>query len=147
MLFHSCPRMPPKSSPRPPKTPPKSTNLGPRWSQDFPSSDQDAQLDTIMDPLGPNLEPSWPQLRTSGAQLRRNSGRNAPNMPKRNRRPLQTTISLEFGPLQATIFNDFDYILQVLPALFCTLRPTFESFFRPLWATIFMHPGAVPCIS
>ena len=60
LLFHPCPRMSPKSSPRPPKSPPKSTSLGPRCPQDFPSSAQDAHLDAIMEHLGPNLEPCWP---------------------------------------------------------------------------------------
>ena len=67
-------------------------------------------------------------------------------LPEGTRKTLQTTIFFDSGPLQATIFNDFGYILQVFPELFRTLRPTFKSFFRPIWASIFIHPGAVPCI-
>ena len=138
--------MPPKSSPRPPKTLPKSTMLGPRCPQDLPSSAQDAHLNAIMEHLGPtwcHLGPNFTHLEPNFVE---NSDRIAPNMSGRTRRPFQIMIFLDFGPLQAPIFNKFGYILQVFQALFCILRPTSDLFFRRLWTTIFIHLGTVPCI-
>ena len=118
-------------------------------AQDAPKTSQVQLKMPILTPLWTIWGPTWSHLGPNFAHLvpnfAQNSDRIAPNMPGRTRRPLQITIFLDFGP-QATIFNDFGYILQVFQALFCTLRPTSDLFFRRLWATIFIHLGTVPCI-
>ena len=65
----------------------------------------------ILTPLWTIWGPTWSHLGPNFAHLEpnfvENSDRIAPNMPGRTRRPLQITIFLDFGPLQATIFNEF----------------------------------------
>ena len=106
LIFHPCPRMPPKSSPKPPKTLTKYPNLDPRCSQDLPNSAQDPHLEPMMARLSLTTKAlkglAWISLEEVLLQV----APKTPSTPFFELR-LWATIFLDFRPLWTTIFPDF----------------------------------------